>query len=404
MHRARSYGRSATGFARTVGRNHAAMGAQQIKARAKVPCRGFVLGISSFAGKAHRAVSRLSDGFKRLTARNKLGGKAVGHFGSRLREIALGALIFNGISKALRGFVTRNEQCAHEIRRIYICPFQPSREPPWMLLRAFVVSALHSSPDRYCKCRSNRAVVHRQAIRFFSGKSIAKPGNPPQRPWAKVAAGTNAAKSAGRFRHHQHAGYQFRVLVVAAHHHQTLLRGKQSVPRQPDGCHQEAAVGREPVQCLRTSPTVLLPAADAYVTGAETGRDAAERDIVWIQLLYHVRLERAWGRLAGFVNLPEPDGRRTSLAHFLAQNSQLRYERSEHSSPTLIGQCWAHRSAVLDRLCIEYALAEAIQSVDWGKIGEGILDMPPRPLIGLAFSVPSANLIEPLLPSLLMGW
>ena len=56
--------------------------------------------------KAHRAVSRLSDGFKRLTARTKLGGKAVGHFGSRLREIALGALIFNGISKALRGFVT----------------------------------------------------------------------------------------------------------------------------------------------------------------------------------------------------------------------------------------------------------------------------------------------------------
>ena len=172
---------------------NAAMGAQQIKARAASAMSSFVQGISSFAGKAHRAVSRLSDGFKRLTARTKLGGKAVGHFGSRLREIALGALIFNGISKALRGFVTgmNNALTKSGASTSALSNLKGAA----LNAAAPLVSALTPALTAIANAAAIALSYIGRLFAFFSGKSIASLKS-TAKAMGGVAAGTNAAKKA----------------------------------------------------------------------------------------------------------------------------------------------------------------------------------------------------------------
>lgn len=133
-------------------------------------------------------------------------------------------------------------KCAHEIRRIYICSFQPQGSRPECCCAARL--SAHSSPDRYCKCRSNRAVVHRQAIRFFQREKHCKPKIHRKGYGRSGRRYECRKKSAGRFRHHQHAGYQFRFRWWQRITAKPCLRGKQSVPRQPDGCHQGRRLGR----------------------------------------------------------------------------------------------------------------------------------------------------------------
>ena len=172
---------------------NAAMGAQQIKARAASAMSSFVQGISSFAGKAHRAVSRLSDGFKRLTARTKLGGKAVGHFGSRLREIALGALIFNGISKALRGFVTGMNNALTKSGAFTSA--LSNLKGAALNAAAPLVSALTPALTAIANAAAIALSYIGRLFAFFSGKSIASLKS-TAKAMGGVAAGTNAAKKA----------------------------------------------------------------------------------------------------------------------------------------------------------------------------------------------------------------
>ncbi|MFQ9992603.1 hypothetical protein, partial [Ruthenibacterium lactatiformans] len=172
---------------------NAAMGAQQIKARAASAMSSFVLGISSFARKAHRAVSRLSDGFKRLTARTKLGGKAVGHFGSRLREIALGALIFNGISKALRGFVTGMNNALTKSGAFTAA--LSNLKGAALNAAAPLVSALTPALTAIANAAAIALSYIGRLFAFFSGKSIASLKS-TAKAMGGVAAGTNAAKKA----------------------------------------------------------------------------------------------------------------------------------------------------------------------------------------------------------------
>lgn len=143
--------------------------------------------------KAHRAVSRLSDGFKRLTARTKLGGKAVGHFGSRLREIALGALIFNGISKALRGFVTGMNNALTKSGAFTSA--LSNLKGAALNAAAPLVSALTPALTAIANAAAIALSYIGRLFAFFSGKSIASLKS-TAKAMGGVAAGTNAAKKA----------------------------------------------------------------------------------------------------------------------------------------------------------------------------------------------------------------
>lgn len=106
-------------------------------------------------------------------------------------------------------------------------------------------------------------------------------------------------------------------------------------------------------------------------------------------------------KLAGFVNglLNQVDGAQLG-ALFAAK-----FTIAIRTLGTFLANLdWAMLGAQISSFAIGFidALAEAIQSVDWGKIGEGILDMLEAiDWAGLLRSL--GGLIEPLLPSLLMG-
>ncbi len=375
---------------------NAAMGAQQIKARAASAMSSFVQGISSFAGKAHRAVSRLSDGFKRLTARTKLGGKAVGHFGSRLREIALGALIFNGISKALRGFVTGMNNALTKSGAFTSA--LSNLKGAALNAAAPLVSALTPALTAI----ANAAAIALSYIGrlFFSGKSIASLKS-TAKAMGGVAAGTNAAKKAL-------AGFDtINTLDTSS--------GSGGGSASPPSLAYEASnpfldsltdaikggdwAGAGTM--LADKLNSIIAGWDAYGWGQKLGGMLQNGISFAFSFLTTFDWNGLGAKLAGFVNglLNQVDG--AQLGALFASKFTIAIRTL---GTFLANLDWAMLGAQISSFAIGFidALAEAIQSVDWGKIGEGILDMLETiDWAGLLRSL--GGLIEPLLPSLLMG-
>ena len=377
---------------------NAAMGAQQIKARAASAMSSFVLGISSFARKAHRAVSRLSDGFKRLTARTKLGGKAVGHFGSRLREIALGALIFNGISKALRGFVTGMNNALTKSGAFTAA--LSNLKGAALNAAAPLVSALTPALTAIANAAAIALSYIGRLFAFFSGKSIASLKS-TAKAMGGVAAGTNAAKKAL-------AGFDtINTLDTSS--------GSGGGSASPPNLAYEASnpfldsltdaikggdwAGAGTM--LADKLNSIIAGWDAYGWGQKLGGMLQNGISFAFSFFTTFDWNGLGAKLAGFVNglLNQVDGAQLG-ALFAAK-----FTIAIRTLGTFLANLdWAMLGAQISSFAIGFidALAEAIQSVDWGKIGEGILDMLEAiDWAGLLRSL--GGLIEPLLPSLLMG-
>lgn len=377
---------------------NAAMGAQQIKARAASAMSSFVQGISSFAGKAHRAVSRLSDGFKRLTARTKLGGKAVGHFGSRLREIALGALIFNGISKALRGFVTGMNNALTKSGAFTSA--LSNLKGAALNAAAPLVSALTPALTAIANAAAIALSYIGRLFAFFSGKSIASLKS-TAKAMGGVAAGTNAAKKAL-------AGFDtINTLDTSS--------GSGGGSASPPSLAYEASnpfldsltdaikggdwAGAGTM--LADKLNSIIAGWDAYGWGQKLGGMLQNGISFAFSFLTTFDWNGLGAKLAGFVNglLNQVDG--AQLGALFASKFTIAIRTL---GTFLANLDWAMLGAQISSFAIGFidALAEAIQSVDWGKIGEGILDMLETiDWAGLLRSL--GGLIEPLLPSLLMG-
>ena len=377
---------------------NAAMGAQQIKARAASAMSSFVQGISSFAGKAHRAVSRLSDGFKRLTARTKLGGKAVGHFGSRLREIALGALIFNGISKALRGFVTGMNNALTKSGAFTSA--LSNLKGAALNAAAPLVSALTPALTAIANAAAIALSYIGRLFAFFSGKSIASLKS-TAKAMGGVAAGTNAAKKAL-------AGFDtINPLDTSS--------GSGGGSASPPSLAYEASnpfldsltdaikggdwAGAGTM--LADKLNSIIAGWDAYGWGQKLGGMLQNGISFAFSFLTTFDWNGLGAKLAGFVNglLNQVDG--AQLGALFASKFTIAIRTL---GTFLANLDWAMLGAQISSFAIGFidALAEAIQSVDWGKIGEGILDMLETiDWAGLLRSL--GGLIEPLLPSLLMG-
>lgn len=377
---------------------NAAMGAQQIKARAASAMSSFVQGISSFAGKAHRAVSRLSDGFKRLTARTKLGGKAVGHFGSRLREIALGALIFNGISKALRGFVTGMNNALTKSGAFTSA--LSNLKGAALNAAAPLVSALTPALTAIANAAAIALSYIGRLFAFFSGKSIASLKS-TAKAMGGVAAGTNAAKKAL-------AGFDtINTLDTSS--------GSGGGSASPPSLAYEASnpfldsltdaikggdwAGAGTM--LADKLNSIIAGWDAYGWGQKLGGMLQNGISFAFSFLTTFDWNGLGAKLAGFVNglLNQVDG--AQLGALFASKFTIAIRTL---GTFLANLDWAMLGAQISSFAIGFidALAEAIQSVDWGKIGEGILDMLEAiDWAGLLRSL--GGLIEPLLPSLLMG-
>lgn len=377
---------------------NAAMGAQQIKARAASAMSSFVQGISSFAGKAHRAVSRLSDGFKRLTARTKLGGKAVGHFGSRLREIALGALIFNGISKALRGFVTGMNNALTKSGAFTSA--LSNLKGAALNAAAPLVSALTPALTAIANAAAIALSYIGRLFAFFSGKSIASLKS-TAKAMGGVAAGTNAAKKAL-------AGFDtINTLDTSS--------GSGGGSASPPSLAYEASnpfldsltdaikggdwAGAGTM--LADKLNSIIAGWDAYGWGQKLGGMLQNGISFAFSFFTTFDWNGLGAKLAGFVNglLNQVDG--AQLGALFASKFTIAIRTL---GTFLANLDWAMLGAQISSFAIGFidALAEAIQSVDWGKIGEGILDMLEAiDWAGLLRSL--GGLIEPLLPSLLMG-
>ena len=377
---------------------NAAMGAQQIKARAASAMSSFVQGISSFAGKAHRAVSRLSDGFKRLTARTKLGGKAVGHFGSRLREIALGALIFNGISKALRGFVTGMNNALTKSGAFTSA--LSNLKGAALNAAAPLVSALTPALTAIANAAAIALSYIGRLFAFFSGKSIASLKS-TAKAMGGVAAGTNAAKKAL-------AGFDtINTLDTSS--------GSGGGSASPPNLAYEASnpfldsltdaikggdwAGAGTM--LADKLNSIIAGWDAYGWGQKLGGMLQNGISFAFSFFTTFDWNGLGAKLAGFVNglLNQVDG--AQLGALFASKFTIAIRTL---GTFLANLDWAMLGAQISSFAIGFidALAEAIQSVDWGKIGEGILDMLEAiDWAGLLRSL--GGLIEPLLPSLLMG-
>ena len=377
---------------------NAAMGAQQIKARAASAMSSFVQGISSFAGKAHRAVSRLSDGFKRLTARTKLGGKAVGHFGSRLREIALGALIFNGISKALRGFVTGMNNALTKSGAFTSA--LSNLKGAALNAAAPLVSALTPALTAIANAAAIALSYIGRLFAFFSGKSIASLKS-TAKAMGGVVAGTNATKKAL-------AGFDtINTLDTSS--------GSGGGSASPPSLAYEASnpfldsltdaikggdwAGAGTM--LADKLNSIIAGWDAYGWGQKLGGMLQNGISFAFSFLTTFDWNGLGAKLAGFVNglLNQVDG--AQLGALFASKFTIAIRTL---GTFLANLDWAMLGAQISSFAIGFidALAEAIQSVDWGKIGEGILDMLETiDWAGLLRSL--GGLIEPLLPSLLMG-
>lgn len=117
----------------------------------------------------------------------------MGHFGSRLREIALGALIFNGISKALRGFVTGMNNALTKSGAFTSA--LSNLKGAALNAAAPLVSALTPALTAIANAAAIALSYIGRLFAFFSGKSIASLKS-TAKAMGGVAAGTNAAKKA----------------------------------------------------------------------------------------------------------------------------------------------------------------------------------------------------------------
>lgn len=377
---------------------NAAMGTQQIKVRAASAMSSFVQGISSFASKAHRSVSRLSDGFKRLASHVKLGGKSMGHFGSRLREIALGALIFNGISKALRGFVTGMNNALTKSGAFTSA--LSNLKGAALNAAAPLVSALTPALTAIANAAAIALSYIGRLFAFFSGKSIASLKS-TAKAMGGVAAGTNAAKKAL-------AGFDtINTLDTSS--------GSGGGSASPPNLAYEASnpfldsltdaikggdwAGAGTM--LADKLNSIIAGWDAYGWGQKLGGMLQNGISFAFSFLTTFDRNGLGAKLAGFVNglLNQVDG--AQLGALFASKFTIAIRTL---GTFLANLDWAMLGAQISSFAIGFidALAEAIQSVDWGKIGEGILDMLEAiDWAGLLRSL--GGLIEPLLPSLLMG-
>lgn len=350
---------------------NAAMGAQQIKARAASAMSSFVLGISSFAGKAHRAVSRLSDGFKRLTARTKLGGKAVGHFGSRLREIALGALIFNGISKALRGFVTGMNNALTKSGAFTSA--LSNLKGAALNAAAPLVSALTPALTAIANAAAIALSYIGRLFAFFSGKSIASLKS-TAKAMGGVAAGTNAAKKAL-------AGFDtINTLDTSS--------GSGGGSASPPNLAYEASnpfldsltdaikggdwAGAGTM--LADKLNGIIGGWDAYGWGQKLGGMLQNGISFAFSFFTTFDWNGLGAKLAGFVNglLNQVDG--AQLGALFAAKFTIAIRML---GTFLANLDWATLGTQLSSFAIGFvdAISDAIRSVDWRKIGEGISDM-----------------------------
>lgn len=350
---------------------NAAMGAQQIKARATSAMSSFVLGISSFAGKAHRAVSRLSDGFKRLTARTKLGGKAVGHFGSRLREIALGALIFNGISKALRGFVTGMNNALTKSGAFTSA--LSNLKGAALNAAAPLVSALTPALTAIANAAAIALSYIGRLFAFFSGKSIASLKS-TAKAMGGVAAGTNAAKKAL-------AGFDtINTLDTSS--------GSGGGSASPPNLAYEASnpfldsltdaikggdwAGAGTM--LADKLNSIIAGWDAYGWGQKLGGMLQNGISFAFSFLTTFDWNGLGAKLAGFVNglLNQVDG--AQLGALFAAKFTIAIRMLGTFFANLD---WAMLGSQISSFAIGFvdAISDAIRSVDWRKIGEGISDM-----------------------------
>lgn len=350
---------------------NAAMGAQQIKARAASAMSSFVQGISSFAGKAHRAVSRLSDGFKRLTARTKLGGKAVGHFGSRLREIALGALIFNGISKALRGFVTGMNNALTKSGAFTSA--LSNLKGAALNAAAPLVSALTPALTAIANAAAIALSYIGRLFAFFSGKSIASLKS-TAKAMGGVAAGTNAAKKAL-------AGFDtINTLDTSS--------GSGGGSASPPNLAYEASNPfldslTEAIKggdwagagtMLADKLNSIIAGWDAYGWGQKLGGMLQNGISFAFSFLTTFDWNGLGAKLAGFVNglLNQVDG--AQLGALFASKFTIAIRTL---GTFLANLDWATLGAQISNFAVGFvdALSDAIRSVDWRKIGEGVSNM-----------------------------
>lgn len=350
---------------------NAAMGTQQIKVRAASAMSSFVQGISSFASKAHRSVSRLSDGFKRLASHVKLGGKSMGHFGSRLREIALGALIFNGISKALRSFVTGMNNALTKSGAFTSA--LSNLKGAALNAAAPLVSALTPALTAIANAAAIALSYIGRLFAFFSGKSIASLKS-TAKAMGGVAAGTNAAKKAL-------AGFDtINTLDTSS--------GSGGGSASPPNLAYEASNPfldslTEAIKggdwagagtMLADKLNSIIAGWDAYGWGQMLGGMLQNGISFAFSFLTTFDWNGLGAKLASFVNglLNQVDG--AQLGALFAAKFTIAIRML---GTFLANLDWATLGTQLSRFAIGFvdAISDAIRSVDWRKIGEGISDM-----------------------------
>ena len=350
---------------------NAAMGTQQIKVRAASAMSSFVQGISSFASKAHRSVSRLSDGFKRLASHVKLGGKSMGHFGSRLREIALGALIFNGISKALRSFVTGMNNALTKSGAFTSA--LSNLKGAALNAAAPLVSALTPALTAIANAAAIALSYIGRLFAFFSGKSIASLKS-TAKAMGGVATGTNAAKKAL-------AGFDtINTLDTSS--------GSGGGSASPPNLAYEASNPfldslTEAIKggdwagagtMLADKLNSIIAGWDAYGWGQKLGGMLQNGISFAFNFLTKFDWNSLGAKLAEFVNstLSQVDG--AQLGALFAAKFTIAIRML---GTFLANLDWATLGTQLSRFAIGFvdAISDAIRSVDWRKIGEGISDM-----------------------------
>ncbi|MFR1358799.1 MAG: hypothetical protein ACLSBB_16450 [Ruthenibacterium lactatiformans] len=186
----------------------------------------------------------------------------MGHFGSRLREIALGALIFNGISST-RGFVTGMNNAPRN-PRIYICPFQPQGAAP--NVAAPLVSALTPALTAIANAAAIALSYIGRLFAFSAGKHCKPeihcegmewlPVQMPQKALAGFDTINTLDTSSG-------SGGGSASPPSLAYGRNPFLDSLTDAIKGGDG--------PEPVQCLRTSSTALLPAGTPMAGGQKLG-------------------------------------------------------------------------------------------------------------------------------------
>ena len=263
----------------------------------------------------------------------------MGNFGIRMREIAFGALLFNGISAALRNFTTGLQNALRQSGAFVTT--MSNLKGAALNATAPLVSALTPALTALANAAAVALSYLSRLFAFFTGKSISG-----LKATAKAMGG--AASSAKELKNNMLGIDELNVVDSGASGGGGGGLGNIEPNYGFEGQNDFLDTLMAAIESgdwagagilLADKVNSMVESVDAYSWGQKLGTILQNGIVFGYSFLTTFDWNGLGAKLAGFVN--------GSLAHSSRQNSQLRYAHSAHFSRTSIGQHWAHSSAIL---------------------------------------------------------